>query len=61
MEEKRLLNIVEFSVYAGGIGRNNAFKLARTSGARIQIGRRVFVDRIKFDDWLDRQPPVNDN
>lgn len=53
--ESRLLNIREFALYAGGIGRNSAFKLAERSGSRIKIGRRVLVDRLKFDVWLDQQ------
>lgn len=52
---ERLLNIKEFGNYAGGIGRNTAFKLAKISGARIQVGRRVLVDRVKFDEWVDSQ------
>lgn len=55
MNNNRLLNIKEFCSYAGGIGRNSAFKLAEASGARLQIGRRVLVDRIKFDAWVDKQ------
>lgn len=58
MENRRLLDIREFCRYAGGIGRNSAFKLAETSGARIQVGRRVLVDRVKFDEWVDQQSGV---
>lgn len=50
--EKRLLNIVEFQTYAGGIGRNSAFKLAKEAGIRVKIGRRVLIDREKFDLWV---------
>lgn len=58
LNEKRLLSVLEFQRYAS-IGRNNAFKLARISGARIQVGRRVLVDRVKFDEWVDFQTGKN--
>lgn len=54
LNEKRLLSVPEFQIYAS-IGRNTAFKLAKASGSRIQVGRRVLIDRSKFDNWLDSQ------
>ena len=48
LSEKRLLTISEFQAYAS-IGRNNAFKLIRQAGCEIRIGKRIFVDRVKFD------------
>ena len=52
--EKRLLAIPEFQLYAS-LGRNNALKLAKESGAEMRIGRRLLVDRVKFDNWCDNQ------
>jgi hypothetical protein len=53
MEESRLLNLKEFATYAGGISRNSATKLAKDSKCSIHIGRRHFIDKQKFDAWLD--------
>lgn len=54
LNEKRLLDIPEFQLYAS-IGRNSALKLARESGAEMRIGRRLLIDRVKFDAWCDNQ------
>lgn len=54
LNEKRLLAIPEFQLYAS-IGRNNALKLAKESGAEIRIGRRLLIDRVKFDQWCSDQ------
>lgn len=54
LDEKRCLTINEFQEYFS-IGRNNALKLARQSGAIIRIGRKILVDRIVFDEWPDEQ------
>ncbi len=54
LNEKRLLAIPEFQIYAS-IGRNNALRLARESGAAMRIGRRLLIDRVKFDAWCDEQ------
>lgn len=48
----RLLNIKDFQQYAGGIGRNSALKLAREAEVRVKIGRRLLIDRTKFDEWI---------
>ena len=53
--EGRFLNIPEFQRYAGGIGRNKAYELAKISGARIRYGRRVVVDKTAFDRWAETQ------
>jgi excisionase family DNA binding protein len=50
----RLMSITEFCEYAGGIGRNTALKLAQEAGLRVKIGRRVLIDRVKFDQWVDQ-------
>lgn len=54
LDEKRCLTIREFQEYFS-IGRNNALKLARQSGAVIRIGKKMLVDRVVFDRWLDEQ------
>ncbi len=54
LDEKRCLTIKEFQIYFS-IGRNNALKLARQSGAVIRIGKKMLVDRVAFDRWLDEQ------
>lgn len=48
----RLLNIKDFQEYAGGIGRNSALNLARKAEVRVKIGRRLLIDREKFDQWI---------
>lgn len=52
IEKNRLLSIKEFQAYCGGIGRNSALKLAREAGVRVKIGRRLLIDRKKFDMWV---------
>ncbi len=51
--DKRLMNLKEFQVYMGGIGRNTALKLIDTAEARVKIGRRLLVDKTKIDQWID--------
>lgn len=57
MEEKygRLLNMKEFAIYAGRLSRNTASRLSIESDCRIRVGRRVLIDREKFDAWVDGQ------
>lgn len=50
--DSRLLNIKEFQSYCGGIGRNSALNLAREAEVRVKIGRRLLIDREKFDTWI---------
>ncbi|MDD6073048.1 MAG: DUF6462 family protein [Clostridium sp.] len=51
--ENRLINVKEFQKYAGGIGRNSALRLAREAEARVKIGRRLLIDRLKFEKWVN--------
>lgn len=51
-ENSRLLNVKEFQEYCGGIGRNSALKLAKDAEVRVKIGRRLLIDRKKFDMWI---------
>ncbi len=53
--ESRFLCISDFQKYAGNIGRNKAYELAKESGARVRFGKRVVVDRIRFERWIDSQ------
>ncbi len=50
--DKRLLSVAEFCIYAG-VGRNKSVELAEAAGALSRIGRRVLVDRVKFDKYCD--------
>lgn len=50
--EKALLTIKELQDYTG-IGKNNTYKLARESGAAVYIGRHIFVNRKRCDEYLD--------
>lgn len=50
LSAKGLLSIAEFMTYAS-IGRNTALKLSKTAHCRVVIGRRVLIDRVKFDEW----------
>lgn len=52
LSDKRLLSIDEFCVYAS-IGICKARELAETTGAVFKVGKRVLVDRVKFDRWCD--------
>lgn len=52
LKDKRLLDIGEFSVYAS-VGTAAARELAEVSNAVFRIGRRILVDRVKFDEWCD--------
>lgn len=52
LSDKRLLSIEEFRAYAG-LGENVARNVAERTGAVFRVGRRVLVDRVKFDRWCD--------
>lgn len=54
LNEKRLLSVEDFQIYAS-IGRNTAFKLIKSTNCGIRVGRRILVDRQKFDDWCSEQ------
>lgn len=54
LNEKRLLSVSDFQKYAS-IGRNNAFKLIKKSGCEIRIGKRIYADRVVFDNWCALQ------
>lgn len=52
LSDKRLLNMDEFAIYTG-MGICKTRELAEVSGALFKAGKRVLVDRIKFDRWCD--------
>lgn len=52
LNEKRCLTVEEFQVYMG-VGRNNALKIIKKSGCGKKVGRKILVDRIAFDMWMD--------
>ena len=54
LNEKRLLSVDEFQLYSS-LGRNSAFNLIKTTGIGIRVGRRLLVDRQKFDNWCSEQ------
>lgn len=57
LSDKRLLSIEEFSTYAG-IGASSARIVAETTGSLFKMGRRVLVDRVKFDRFCDENSEV---
>lgn len=59
LDEKRCLTILEFMDYCG-VGRNNAFKLAEMANAKVTVGKKILVDRIAFDKWLEEQEKYNE-
>jgi hypothetical protein len=54
LNEKRLLSVEEFQLYSS-LGRNSAFKMIKEVGCGIRFGRRLLVDRQKFDNWCSKQ------
>lgn len=50
---KPILSIKELQEYTG-LSRDNTYRLARQSGAEIRLGRRVFVNRVRFEHYLDQ-------
>lgn len=52
LNEKRCLTVEEFQAYMG-VGRNNALKIIKMSGCGKRVGRKILVDRIAFDIWMN--------
>lgn len=52
LSDKRLLSMDEFAIYTS-MGMNKTRELAERSGAIFRAGRRLLVDRVKFDRWCD--------
>lgn len=59
LDEKRCLTVKEFQQYCN-VGRNNAFKLIRKSKAGVYIGKKILVDRLCFDSWLEKMETEED-
>ncbi len=57
LSDKRLLSMEEFKVYAG-LGGNAARNVAEVTGAVFRVGRRVLVDRVKFDKFCDENTEI---
>lgn len=53
LSEKRLLSVPEFCSYTS-TGRNKAMEMAELAGAISRMGRRVLIDRVKFDVYCDQ-------
>ncbi len=58
LSDKRLLNMDEFRIYAG-LGSNVARNVAEKTGALFKVGRRVLVDKVKFDKYCDENSEVD--
>lgn len=52
LSDKRLLSMEEFVIYTS-MGTNKARELAESSGALFRAGKRLLIDRVKFDRWCD--------
>lgn len=57
LSDKRLLSMEEFRVYAG-LGGSVARNVAESTGAIFRVGRRVLVDRVKFDKFCDENSEI---
>ena len=57
LNEKRLLNLKEFCVYAS-LGQNTARQFAKKAGIEKRIGHKVLYDRVLFDEWCDNNKSI---
>ena len=57
LSDKRLLDIEEFSIYAS-LGVVKAREVAEITGSLFRAGRKVLVDRVKFDRWCDEHDEI---
>lgn len=58
LSDKRLLSVAEFCTYAS-IGRDRGMEMAERAGAVFRIGKRVTIDRVKFDRWCDQNTEMD--
>lgn len=58
LSDKRLLSVAEFCTYAS-IGREKGMEMAQAAGAVFRIGKRVTIDRVKFDRWCDENTEID--
>lgn len=59
LDEKRLLSMGEFCTYAS-IGREKGMRLAESAAAVFRAGKRVMIDRVKFDQWCDENSCISE-
>lgn len=52
MPEKRLLSVKEFMNYTG-MGMTKARELIAKNNFSVKIGRKIYVDRVAFDSYLN--------
>lgn len=57
LSDKRLMSMDEFAIYTS-MGMNRTRELAELSGSLFRAGKRVLVDRAKFDRWCDEHDEV---
>lgn len=60
LDEKRCLTVKELQVYCS-IGKNSALKMIHQSGCGMRVGKKILVDRVRFDKWLEQKEEENDN
>lgn len=58
LSDKRLLSVTDFCTYAS-IGRDRGMELAEAAGAIFRAGKRVMIDRVKFDRWCDNNSEID--
>lgn len=54
LDEKRLLSVREFEIYAS-VGHNNAYKVIQLADCGMRLGKKILVDRKRFDEWVSEQ------
>lgn len=54
VNEKRLITVQEFCNYSS-LGRTTACRLAKEYEFSIKVGKRLLIDRIKFDELCDER------
>lgn len=57
LSDKRLLSIDEFCTYAS-VGKSSALDIIEKTGCKFKIGRRVLIDRAKFDRYCDENKEI---
>ena len=53
-ENGRLMSVEQLQAYCC-IGRNNAIRFGKESGAAVRIGKRLLFDREKIDQYIEEQ------
>lgn len=57
LKQKKLLSRREGCEYLGNISLPTLDKIVNDDNfpARVTLGRRVFIDRVKLDEWLEQR------